>query len=245
MGRRLLVCGVPASGKTYCLSGLQDHEKVLFLNCESAKGMDLPFRNKFKKKLITEPLGQIIGDNSYFKALLAKPEAFETVVVDSLTFLMDMFETKYVNTSSNTMQAWGAYADFFKTLMQQETALVPQNVIFTAHTSDVFNDKESVMETKVKIKGSVMNIGVEAFFNNIVYAKKVPLRTLENYQNDNLHITETDEMLGYKHVLQTRLTRDTINEKIRSNDDMWNVNETYIDGNVQLVLNRLNEYYGD
>ena len=69
MGRRLLVCGVPASGKTYCLSGLQDHEKVLFLNCESAKGMDLPFRNKFKKKLITEPLGQIIGDNSYFKAL--------------------------------------------------------------------------------------------------------------------------------------------------------------------------------
>ena len=158
---------------------------------------------------------------------------------------MDMFETKYVNTSSNTMQAWGAYADFFKTLMQQETALVPQNVIFTAHTSDVFNDKESVMETKVKIKGSVMNIGVEAFFNNIVYAKKVPLRTLENYQNDNLHITETDEMLGYKHVLQTRLTKDTINEKIRSNDDMWNVNETYIDGNVQLVLNRLNEYYGD
>ena len=52
-------------------------------------------------------------------------------------------------------------------------------------------------------------------------------------------------MLGFKHVIQTRLTKDTINEKIRSSDDMWDVKETYIDGNVQLVLDRMNEYYGD
>ena len=57
MGRRLLVCGVPASGKTYSLRNLKEPEKVLFLNCEACKGDNLPFKNKFKKMLITEPLG--------------------------------------------------------------------------------------------------------------------------------------------------------------------------------------------
>lgn len=102
-----------------------------------------------------------------------------------------------------------------------------------------------VTETRVKLKGSVMNIGVESYFNDIVACKKIDLKELEKYQNDLLHITENDELLGYKHVLQTRLTKETRNERIRSNPDMWDIKETYIDGNIQLVLNRLNDYYGD
>ena len=110
---------------------------------------------------------------------------------------------------------------------------------------NVYNEKEMVTETKIKLKGAVMNIGVESYFNDIVACKKVPISELEKYQNDLLHITEDDRDLGYKHVIQTRLTKETRNERIRSNPDTWSKNETYIDGNIKLVLDRLNSYYGD
>lgn len=247
MRRRLLVCGIPASGKTYCLKGLKDHEKVLFLNCEPSKGMDLPFKNKFIKKLITNPVGQIMGENSYLTQAGKSPDQISTIVIDSLTFLMDMYETLYVNTApaKDKFNVWGAYSDFFKNLLEQKLSTLPQDVIFTAHVADKFDELAGSMDTRVPVKGNVGKKGAEAYFNNIVYTKRVKLKELEKYQNDLLHITETDEMLGFKHVIQTRLTKDTINEKIRSSDDMWDVKETYIDGNVQLVLDRMNEYYGD
>jgi hypothetical protein len=241
--RLVMVVGQSASGKTSSLAGLTDHEKVLYLGTESGKGVN--FKNKFKKKVITDPLSEMIGDNSYIRQAGAHPDKFNTIVIDSLTFLMRMFEVKYVKTASNTMQAWGLYGDFFDNLLNQEIPKLPQDVIITAHTSDVYNDKEMVTETRVKLKGSVMNIGVESYFNDIVACKKIDLKELEKYQNDLLHITENDELLGYKHVLQTRLTKETRNERIRSNPDMWDIKETYIDGNIQLVLNRLNDYYGD
>lgn len=244
MPRRLvMVCGQSASGKTMSLQGLTDHEKVLYLGCEAGKGC--PFKNKFKKQIITDPLSEMVGDNSYIRQVANHPDKISTIVIDSLTFLMSMFETKYVKTASNTMQAWGLYGDFFINLLNQEIPKLPQDVIITAHTSDVYNEKELVTETKVQLKGAVMKVGVESYFNDIVATKKVSLKELEKYQNDLLHITPWEEELGYKHVIQTRLTKETKNERIRSNPDMWDPKETYIDGNIQLVLNRLNEYYGD
>ena len=68
---------------------------------------------------------------------------------------------------------------------------------------------------------------------------------LEKYENNLLHITDDEAELGFKHVIQTRLTKDTIGEKIRSNKDMWDRSETFIDGNIQLVLDRQKAFYGD
>jgi len=44
-------------------------------------------------------------------------------------------------------------------------------------------------------------------------------------------------------LFQTRLTKETVNERIRSPMGMWTRNETYIDNNLQNVINRLHEYY--
>ena len=241
--RLILVVGASTCGKTSCLEGLENHEKVLYLNCESGKG--LPFRNKFIKQVITEPMREILGAGSYLEQAAKHPEMCDTIVIDSLTLLMEQFETRYVKTAPDTRAAWGSYGDFFKTLLNQVIPTIPQSVILTAHTSEVYNDKESVVETKVKLKGSIMNVGVEAYFNDVVACKKMAIKDLEPYQSDLLHITEEDRDIGYKHVIQTRLTKETKNERIRANKDMWARNETYIDGNIQLVLNRLNEYYGD
>lgn len=234
----VLICGESAGGKSASFQSLEDPKGIAYLNCEAGK--KLPFKSKFKELKITDPYTV----HAVFTEMESE-EKCHTIIIDSLTFLMDMMETVHVLTATDTQKAWGQFAQFFKKLMQDHVASSSKNVIFTAHTLTVLNDKERVMETKVPIKGALKNNGVEAYFSVVVAAKKVPLKMLEDYENDLLTITADDEMLGYKHVFQTRLTKDTVNERIRAPMGMWNINETFIDNNAQLLMNRLHEYYED
>ena len=232
----VLVCGKTASGKSSSLMSITHPEGVLHLNCEN--GHKLPFPSKFITKDIVDPL-QVYEGFTYAET----KDDIHTIVVDSATFMMDMYESIHVLPSTTTMQAWGNYAQFFKVLMNQYVNASTKNVIITGHTMDVFNEADMVTETLVKVKGSLMNRGIESFFNTIVGTKRVTLKKLEAYQSDLLNITEDDKDLGFKHVIQTRLTKDTVNERIRSPIGMWDRNETFIDGNLQLVLDRLHKYY--
>jgi hypothetical protein len=138
----VLLVGKSASGKSASLMKLANPEGVMFLNCESGK--KLPFRSKFREYTITDPL-QIY---EAFDVAETKPE-IHTIVIDTLTYLLEMYESVYVLNSTNTMQAWGQFAQYFKTLMQQYVAKSTKNVIFLAHTADSLNENEMVMETKV------------------------------------------------------------------------------------------------
>ena len=127
--------------------------------------------------------------------------------------------------------------------MQQKVASSSKNVIFTAHTSDTLNEGEMVMETKVPVKGSLKNNGIESYFSFVIASKKVPLKTLKEYGSPLLTITPEEEALGFKYVFQTKITRDSVNERLRGPLGLFDTKETFIDNNIQLVLNRLHEYY--
>lgn len=232
----LLIAGKSASGKTASLRTLKDPEGVLYLNCEGGK--ELPFASKFAVVTVTHPK-QV---ENAFKQVEAEPNC-HTVVIDTLTYLMDMFESKVVLEAANTMKAWGEYAQYFKRLMQQHVASSSKNVIFLAHTRDLLNESEMIMETLVKVKGSLMDQGIESYFNNVVASKKVPLNKLEGCQSPFLTITPEEEALGFKYVFQTRLTKETVNDRIRGPLGLWTPEETYIDNDAQLVLNKLHTYY--
>lgn len=232
----VLLGGKSATGKSASLMGLANPEGVMYLNCEAGK--KLPFRAKFKQYTITDPL-QIY---EAFDAAENMPDV-HTIVVDSLTYLMDMYESVYVINSSNTMQAWGQFAQYFKNLMQQYVARSTKNVIFIAHTLDTMNESEMVMETKVPVKGAVKNNGVESYFSVVIASKKVQIKHLKEYGSPLLNITPEEEALGYKYVFQTKLTKDTVNERLRGPLGLFETKETFIDNNMQLVLNRLHEYY--
>ncbi len=232
----VLLGGKSATGKSASLMQLDKPEGVMYLNCEAGKR--LPFRAKFKQYVITDPL-QV---NEAFEAAEGMDDV-HTIVVDSLTYLMDMYESLYVLGSSNTMKAWGDFAQYYKVLMQHYVARSSKNVIFTAHTSDTLNEGEMVMETKVPVKGSLKNNGIESYFSCIIASKKVPLKSLKDYGSDLLEITPEEEALGFKYVFQTKLTKDTVNERLRGPLGLWDTKETYIDNNMQHVLNRLAEYY--
>lgn len=232
----VLLCGKSATGKSASLMGLEKPEGVMYLNCEAGK--KLPFKAKFKQFTITDPL-QVIEAFEHAESL---PDV-HTIVVDSLTYLLDMYESVYVLNAANGMQAWGQFAQYFKTLMQQSVAKSTKNVIFTAHTSDTLNEGEMVMETKVPVKGSLKNNGVESYFTVVIASKKVPLKTLKDYANPLLTITPEEEALGFKYVFQTKITKESVNERLRGPLGLFDTKETYIDNNMQLVLNRLKDYY--
>ena len=232
----VLLGGKSATGKSASLMQLENPEGVMYLNCEAGK--KLPFRAKFKQFTITDPL-QI---NEAFDAA-EQMEGVHTIVVDSLTYLLDMYESVYVLNSTNGMQAWGQFAQYFKVLMQQYVAKSTKNVIFIAHTADTLNESEMLMETKVPVKGSLKNNGIESYFTIVIASKKVPLKSLKDYGSELLNITPEEEALGYKYVFQTKLTKDTVNERLRGPIGLWNTKETFIDNNTQLVINRLREYY--
>jgi hypothetical protein len=232
----VLIAGESATGKSASLANLPNQEKVMYLNCEAGKR--LPFRNKFKNFTITDPY-QV---HEAFDHAKGNP-AYDVIVIDTLTFLLDMFETQYVLPSTNTMQAWGAYGQYFKILMQEKVASSDKSVIILAHTRAELDEKAMEMKVSVPVKGALKNNGVEAYFSTVVATKKVSLKDLESYQSDLLHITEQDQMLGYKHVFQTQLTKGTIGERIRSPMGMFSRAETYMDNDCGLLLKHLREYY--
>lgn len=232
----LLICGKSATGKSASLMGLKNPEGVMYLNCEAGK--KLPFNSKFKQFIITDP-HQIM---EAFDKAESLPDV-HTIIVDSLTYLLDMYESTYVINSSNTMKAWGDFAQYFKTLMQQHVARSTKNVIFTAHTLDSLNESEMVVETKVPVKGSLKNNGIESYFTVVLSSKKVNLKSLKDYGSELLNVTPEEESLGFKYVYQCKLTKETVNERLRGPLGLFSTKETYIDNNVQLVLDRLRQYY--
>ncbi len=234
----ILVSGKSATGKSASLMNMLNQEGVMYLNCENGK--KLPFKTKFKEFTVTDP-------NQIYQAFVEAENMPEvhTIVIDTLTYMMDMYESVFVIGAANGQAAWGAYAQFFKKLMSQTVAKSTKNVVFLGHTADILNESEMAMESMVKVKGSLMNNGIESYFTNVISTKKIPLTKLTETiaSSPLLTITPEDELNGFKYVFQTRLTKETVNERIRAPMGMWAVNETYIDNNLQNVVQRLHEYY--
>jgi len=232
----VLLGGKSATGKSAALRAIKDPGNVYYLNCENNK--KLPFKSGFQEFSITDPF-QVYEALDHAET---QPNV-HTIIIDTATYLMDMFETQKVLGSTNTMQAWGEYAQFWKKLMSHYVAKSTKNVIVLAHTMDLLNEKEMAMETLVKFKGSIMNTGVESYFSTVISSKKVSLSNLSGYESPLLNITPEEESLGFKYVFQVKLTKDTVNERIRAALGMWDTDETFIDNDIQLVMDRLHQYY--
>ena len=235
----VLICGASASGKSASLRNIRNQERWLFMGTEAGKR--LPFKNKFRSARVDDPY-QVLQAFDY---AIEHKDDVDGIIVDSLTFLMDQYESGYVLTAANTMKAWSDFQQYFKTLMQDKVIKFGKPVLFTAHTLKVLNENTGEFEVSVPIKGALKNNGIEAYFSCVVAAKKMPLKDLKAYENDMLHITEEDELVGYKHVFQTKITKTTTGERIRSPMGLFSTKETFIDNDAQLLLDHLNDFYNN
>lgn len=237
----VLIVGESTSGKSASLRNLGEgdpakQKRWMFLNCEAGKR--LPFKNKFDSYTITDPY-------QVYEAfdMVTLNADYDGIIVDTLTFLMDMFESQYVIGSANTMQGWANYQQFFKNLMQDKVAKCDKAVLFLAHTREDLDEKKMEMKSSVPVKGALKNNGIEAYFSTVVSAKKVPIKELEKYNSDLLDITDLERELGFKHVFQTQLTKTTTGERIRSPMGMFTTDQTYMDNDAAKLLKHLHDYY--
>ena len=233
----ILIGGLSAGGKTASLRNLPNQDKWFYLNCEAGKKPS--FRNKLRKFTITDP-NQVL---EAFQFAAENPHEVEGIIIDSLTYLMDMYESMYVLTAPNTMAAWTNYGQYFRTLMQNHVAKANIPIIIIAHVKDELDESTMTMKTAIPIKGALRNQGAESFFSTVVHAVRMSIKDLKDYKNPLLNITEEDVANGYKYVFQTRVTAKTINARIRSPMDMFDRDHTYIDNDANLLLEHLKEFY--
>jgi len=232
----VLIGGESGTGKSLSLFEMRDQEESLYLNCEAGKR--LPFKNKFHTEKVTDPL-QVYEAFDY-----AVANGYKSVIIDTLTFLMDMYESQYIVGSSDTMKGWANYNQYFKNLMQKYVAPSGLQVVILAHTVRELDEKSGKWFTRVPVKGALKNQGIEAYFSTVVATKKIELKDLpKGYDEKLLHITPQDQARGFKHVFQTQITKETVGERIRGPLGMFEMNQLYMDNNAQLLLDHLREYY--
>jgi hypothetical protein len=231
----VLIMGKPSTGKSTSLRNLKNQGKMVYLNTDLK---ELPFAGRFLKSVEIADAMDILG---YIEQIEQAPQV-EGAVLDTLTFLMSMYERQYVVNAVNGQQAWGAYGNFYRDFIHAIKAGNKDYAIL-AHEESLLNEQSMQMESKVPVKGSVGKTGVEADFTTILSTKQLPITKLEGIENDLLHITDEEREDGFKYVFCTRITKDTIGEKMRSAIGLWKRNELYIDNDLDQVFTRLKEYY--
>lgn len=231
----VLVLGPPNSGKSASLRNLTNQKEWVYLNSDLK---ELPFKDNFSINAQIKDANHIL---EYIKQIEENPK-IKGAVIDTITFLMGMFERQHVITSADTQSAWGHYGNFYRNFIHAIKSGTKDYVVI-AHTDTTLNTQNNEYETKVPIKGAVGRLGCEADFTTIVSAKRVELKKLKDVNNDLLHITEDDKEDGTKHVFVTRVTKDTLGEKMRSAMGLWERKELYIDNDIEQVFNRLHAYY--
>lgn len=234
----VLIGGVSGAGKSAALRNIRNQDGVLYLNCESGK--KLPFRNKFISKTITNPTQIMEG----FNWAETQPNV-HTIVIDSLSFLMDMFVSINIMGAADGRAMWQAYAEYFKELMQQYVAKSTKNVIFITHIQEDLDEEKGIRVESAVIKGGLKGSGIEAYFSLNVTARAIPIKELEKYPSEYLNISEEERDVGFKHVFQVRKTKETTGSRIRGPMGLFDSKTVYIDNDAQLLLDVVHEFYKD
>ena len=233
----VLIAGKSATGKSASLRNLREPGSVMYLNCEAGKR--LPFPAKFKYNVTVTNPNQLA---QAFEKAANDPEC-KVVIIDTLTFLLDMYITQFVKNAADGRKAWGDFADYFRNMMQNWVATCPKTVIFLAHTLDVYNETAMVTETYIPVAGSLKNQGIESWFSIVLASKRIKINE-EHVDNARLKITPRERINGFKYVFQTQITRDTVSERIRGPMGLFEDDEVFMDNDIQLVIDRLHAYYG-
>lgn len=235
----ILIGGVSGAGKSAALRNIRNQDRWIYINTEAGKR--LPFKNSFIQARIDDPY-QVV---TFVEEAIENADSVDGLIIDSSTFMMDMFESQYVLGSADTMKGWSNYAQFWKNLMQQQLVRFGKPVVIIAHVLEVYDESSLSMKRSVPIKGALKNQGVEAYFSTVVEATKIPIKDLKEFDPELLKISEDEEDLGFKYVFQTRLTKETIGTRIRSPMGMFSKKQTYMDNDCQMLLDHLAKFYGN
>lgn len=223
-------------GKTECLRNL-DPKKVAYANYDK-KDHFFGFAMDEKIDNVTDTLAFLDAAESI--------DQIEYIVIDTLTYMMDMFARQVVNTAADSRSAWGDYATFYEEVIQR-LQMSKKNVIVLSHIKDMYNEKELITEQRVPVQGKIGGRGVEADFSTIVMTTTMPFDYFDGHDGkskiEDLNPSFEEELKGVKHVFMTMATRDSMGAPVRAYKGMWNKkSDLYLDNDVQILFDRIAEF---
>ena len=129
--------------------------------------------------------------------------------------------------------------------MQQVVGASSKKWIIIAH-----NEEETVMtgpnagmkQYRVPLQGSEAKHGYEAYFNHVIYTAKIPTAQAQKLLDEGEFVnpeqfTISPQERKAKYAFVTQQTDDFALGRIRSDFGTWDLNQTYIDNDIQLVMN--------
>ena len=173
--KTIMIVGSTGSGKTTSLRNLP-LDKTIYINVDNKM---LPFRaNNLYKHVKLENTQQLINGMDAAE----EDDNVEYIVIDTLTFLGDLFYTEQVENASNGMSAWQNYKAYINKVIAMAKAS-NKHYIFLAHDQSTYDEKEMVTKTFAKIQGSLKGGGIEANFTFVLYTAVIqdPTTRLPKY----------------------------------------------------------------
>jgi hypothetical protein len=185
----ILEIGPSGYGKTSSLRNMP-LEKTVYIDTDRKGIKSFKNMDKFKDWIKLDYIDHLIPG---LRALESDDEC-EYVVIDTLSFALDMFVAQKIDTAADTRAAWGLYKQWFNELMHI-VKTSKKSYIFLTHPKDIYDEKSMTLKTQAYAQGSIFG-QIEAHFAVVVYAHKyvdesgqVKYGFLTNPTKDNLDIS--------------------------------------------------------
>jgi len=163
--KMILIVGGTGTGKTTSLRNI-DKKKAVYIDFDrkaikAFRDMDT-FREWIKIDYVDHLMPGLAG-------LEADPDT-DTIIIDTLSFALDMFVAQKIDTAEDTRAAWGDYKRWYKELIHLAKSS-SKTYIFLTHDKSTYN--EAAMETKTVAyaQGSIAGM-IEADFALVAYSHK-------------------------------------------------------------------------
>ena len=213
----IMVVGEPGSGKTSSLRNMPLEETVYIdidrKSIKSFKGMD-----KLKQWVKLDYVDHIIPG---LKAIEDDDEV-NFVVIDTLSFLLDLFVAQKIDTAEDTRAAWGDYKKFYKEIINH-VKTSKKSFIFMTHPKTVYNEQEMESKTFAYAQGSIAG-KMEGDFAVVIYTRK--------YLNKS-----GIPAFGFS----VNLTKETLHTSVKTPFSMFD-EPTLDDNDIMEVFKAIDEY---
>ena len=233
------VVGAPSTGKSFAMKYLDEPMTVANVDCDLKPK---PHRIKYLADVkMTDP-------NNIFQLLdlFEDNDKVKTIVVDTITYLMRTYKTLYVDESVDTRSSWGEYLKYFNKLMHRLKEIsINKNVIVLGHVSEAFDEILELNVSSLVLQGQAAKSPI-GDYTTVVECKSSIITTKLKKQaenNDNLNFTKEELEDGIKYYFVTRKTKANPATLSRSASDLWDRNELYVDNSIQILIDKLDDYY--
>ena len=222
----VLINGLSGSGKTFSLKRLvQEHgDKVFYVDMDGKNA--LPFKGKKKIAKWVTPEDPLDIVNPSALAAIEGNEEIEYVIIDTLSHWLRTLEQKYVINSEDSRGAWGkTYQQSLFDLIHFATHESKKTWIFMSHITegDIENGRIPI---KSFVKGSTKSIGIESFFQFVIYTDVV--------DDDN-----SPTGLRYRFLVQK--TKETRQYSVKTPEDFYD--KPYTESNdIMFILDLIDNY---